>query len=94
MTKLKMDEYLAGLIWVNKVSCAEGFNLFGTTKIGWDFQPKRSVKRRSFNLWITVNKKWFIASKFYHIQFSFQICIVLKTCIFQIIFIGLCVCPL
>ncbi len=49
--------------------------------------------RRSFYLWITMNWRWFVDDKFHHIQFSFQICILLQTCVFQIILIGLCVCP-
>jgi hypothetical protein len=34
-----------------------------------------------------------MVDKFHHIQFSLQICIVLQTCVFQIILISLCVCP-
>jgi hypothetical protein len=50
MTKLKRDENLVGLIWVNKVSYAKGLKDFGIGKIGQDFHPKRNVKRRSFDL--------------------------------------------
>ncbi len=77
MTKLKKDENFASLIWASKVSYI--------VKIGQDFHLKRTVKRRSFELWITMNWKWFMADKFHHIQFSLQICIVLQTCVFQTI---------
>jgi len=90
MTKLKKNENLVGLIWVSKVSYAMGF------KDVWDSQnwtrssSKKECEKRSFDLWITMNWKWFMASKFHHIQFSLQIYIVLQTCVFQTIFIGLC----
>jgi hypothetical protein len=72
----------------------KALEMFGKTKIGQDFHSKKSVKRRSFDLWIIINWIWFMANKFHHIQFSFQICIVFQTYVFQIMFIGLCVCPL
>jgi hypothetical protein len=66
--------------------------MFGIPKIEQDLHPKRSMKRRSFYLWITMNWKWFMASKFHHIQCSLQIWIVLQTCVSKIILIGLCIC--
>jgi hypothetical protein len=79
------------LVWFELVGCLmqRALEMFGIAKIGQDFHPKRSVKRRSFDLWITINWRWFMACKFHHIQFSLQICIVLQTYVFQIIFIGL-----
>jgi hypothetical protein len=46
--------------------------MFGITKIGQDLHPQRNMKRRSFDLWINMNWKWFMAGKFHHIQFSLQ----------------------
>jgi hypothetical protein len=92
MAKLKKDDNFVGLIWVNKLFYAKGF------KDVWDSQnwtissSKRTMKMRSFDLWITMNWRWFMASKFHHIQFSLRICIMLQTCVFQII-IDLCVYP-
>ncbi len=94
MTKLKSDKNLAGLIWVNKVSYAMGLEMFRIAKILQDLYPKSIMKSRSFDLWTNMNWRWFMANKFHHIQFSLQICIMLQTCGFQTIFIGLCVCPL
>jgi len=90
MTKLERDENLVGLVWANKVFCAKDFNLFEIVEIERGLHPKRNMKRKSLDLRITMNYRWFMASKFHHIKFSFQICIVLQTCIFQIIFIRIC----
>jgi hypothetical protein len=55
MTKLKRDENLAGLIWVNIVSYAKGF------KDVWDSQnwtrssSKKEHEKKSFDLLITMN---------------------------------------
>ncbi len=77
MTKLKRDENLVGLIWASKVSYQKALKMFGIAKIRQDLHLKRSVKRRSFDLCITMNWRWFMAGKFHHIEFSFQICIAL-----------------
>jgi hypothetical protein len=78
----------------NLAPMQRALEIFRIAKIGQDLHPERSVKWRSFDLWITMNWKRFMADKFHHIQFSLQICIVCLTCVSKIILIGLCVCPL
>ncbi len=68
--------------------------MLGKVEIQQDFHRKRNAKRRSLYLWITMSWRWFMVNKFHHIQFSLQICIMFQTCVFKIILIGLCVCPL
>ncbi len=55
MTKLERDENLVGLIWTNKVSCVKDFNVFGIVEIGRGLHPKRNMKKKSLDLWITMN---------------------------------------
>jgi hypothetical protein len=55
MIKLKSDENFVSLIWPSKVSYAMGLGDVLIAKFGQDLHPKRSVKRRSFDLWIIMN---------------------------------------
>jgi hypothetical protein len=94
MPKFKRDENFGDLIWTNKVFYATALEMFRIAKMEQDLHIKRVWKRKSFDLWITMNWRWFMANKFHHIQFSLQICIMLQTCVFQIILIRLCACSL
>jgi hypothetical protein len=50
MTKSKRDENFFGLIWLVRSPIRRALKMFKIAKIGQDLHPKRSRKRRSFDL--------------------------------------------
>jgi hypothetical protein len=91
MTKLKKDENLAGLIWASKVFYAMSLRDVWDSQNWTKSSSKKECEKKSFNLWITMNWKWFMTGKFHHIQFSFQICVVLQKHVFSKLYSLVCV---